>query len=50
MVQLVQRGPRGTYRQAITGGTRRYVRATDTVTVDQRPGEDPFTFPIRSAR
>jgi hypothetical protein len=50
MVQLVQPGPRGTYRQAITGGTGRYARATGTVTVDQRPGEDRFTFHIRSAR
>ena len=50
MVQLVQPGPRGTYRQAITGGTGRYARATGTVTVDQRPGGDRFTFHIRPAR
>jgi hypothetical protein len=50
MVQLVQPGPRGTYRQAITGGTGRYARATGTVTVDQRPDGDQFTFHIRPAR
>jgi hypothetical protein len=46
MVQLVQPGPSGTYRQAITGGTGRYARASGTVTVDQRPNGDRFTFHI----
>jgi hypothetical protein len=47
MVQLVQPGPTGTYRQAITGGTGRYARAGGTVTVDQRSSGDRFTFRIR---
>jgi hypothetical protein len=48
MVQLVQPGPRGTYRQAITGGTGRYAQASGAVTVDQRPSGDRFTFHIRT--
>lgn len=46
MVQLVQPGPSGVYTQAITGGTGAYARATGTVTVDQRPDGDRFTFDI----
>jgi hypothetical protein len=48
MVQLLQPGlgvPL-TYTQAITGGTGRYARATGTVTVDQQPSGDQFTFEI----
>jgi hypothetical protein len=46
MVQLLQPGPRGTYTQAITGGTGRFSGATGTVTVRQRPDGDRFTFRI----
>jgi hypothetical protein len=46
MVQLIQPGPTGVYTQAITGGTGAYARATGTVTIDQRPGGDRFTFHI----
>jgi hypothetical protein len=46
MVQLLQPGPRGVYTQAITGGTGRYARVTGTVTVDQHPNGDRFTFHI----
>jgi hypothetical protein len=46
MVQLVQPGPTGVYSQAITGGTGSYARATGTVTVNQRPSGDQFTFQI----
>jgi hypothetical protein len=49
MVQLVQPGPSGSYRQAITGGTGRYARASGTVTVDQRAGGDRFTFHIHTS-
>jgi hypothetical protein len=44
MVQLVQPGPAGTYDQAITGGTGGYAGVTGTVTVEQGPGGDRFTF------
>jgi hypothetical protein len=46
LVQLVQPGPTGIYNQAITGGTGKYARVTGTVTVDQRPSGDHFTFHI----
>jgi hypothetical protein len=46
LVQLVQPGPTGIYNQAITGGTGRFARANGTVTVDQSPGGDRFTFRI----
>jgi Allene oxide cyclase barrel like domain len=48
-VQLRQPGLGGTvtYTQAITGGTRRYAGATGTVTVDQQPSGDRFTFNIQ---
>ncbi len=48
MVQLRQPGLGGTvtYTQAITGGTRNYAGATGTVTVDQQPSGDRFTFDI----
>jgi hypothetical protein len=48
MVQLRQPGLGGTltYTQVITGGTRRYTRATGSVTVDQQPAGDHFTFHI----
>jgi hypothetical protein len=49
MVQLLQPGPGVVYDQAITGGTGRYAGARGTVTVDQRPDGDRFTFRIRSA-
>jgi hypothetical protein len=49
MVQLHQPGPGVVYEQAITGGTGRYAGARGTVTVDQRPDGDRFTFRIRSA-
>lgn len=47
MVQLVQPGPTGVYDQAITGGTGRFAGARGTVTVDQRPNGDRFTFKVR---
>jgi hypothetical protein len=47
MVQLLQPGRQGTYRQAITGGTGRYAGARGTVTVRQGDGGDRFTFRIR---
>jgi hypothetical protein len=48
MVQLRQPGLGGTvtYTQVITGGTRRFDRATGSVTVDQQPSGDRFTFNI----
>jgi hypothetical protein len=48
MVQLLQPGLGATltYTQAITGGTGRYARATGTVTVDQQPTGDQFTFQV----
>ena len=50
MVQLLQPGPTGVYDQAITGGTGRFAGARGTVTVDQRPTGDSFTFKIRVDR
>ncbi len=50
MVQLLQPGLTGTYRQAITGGTGRFAGARGTVIVAQRPGGDRFTFKIRVDR
>jgi hypothetical protein len=50
MVQLLQPGPIGIYDQAITGGTGRFAAARGTVTVDQRPDGDRFTFKIRRDR
>ena len=47
MVQLLQPGPRGTYDQAITGGTGRYGGARGTVAVRQSDAGDRFTFRIR---
>jgi hypothetical protein len=47
MVQLVQPGPTGTYRQAIVGGTGAYAGARGTVTVAQSPSGDRFTFRIK---
>jgi hypothetical protein len=47
MVQLLQPGGQGTYRQAITGGTGRYAGARGTVAVQQDDGGDRFTFRIR---
>jgi hypothetical protein len=48
MVQLVQPSLTGTltYTQAITGGTRRFARASGTVTVNQRPSGDRFLFDV----
>jgi hypothetical protein len=46
-VQLVQPGPTGVYDQAVTGGTGRYAGVRGTVTVDQQPGGDRFTFKLR---
>ena len=50
MVQLLQPGPTGVYDQAITGGTGRFRGARGTVTVDQQPTGDRFTFKIRVYR
>ncbi len=47
MVQLLLPGPDVTYDHAITGGTGRFAGARGTVTVDQRPDGDRFTFRIR---
>jgi hypothetical protein len=49
MVQLVQPGlsAHRTYDQSIVGGTRAYARASGSVSVDQRPTGDRFTFHIR---
>ncbi|MBN1528902.1 MAG: hypothetical protein JW895_07565 [Thermoleophilaceae bacterium] len=38
------------YDQAITGGTGRFAGARGTVTVDQQPTGDRFTFKIRVDR
>jgi hypothetical protein len=46
-VQLVQPGPTGVYDQAVTGGTGKYAGVRGTVTVDQHPGADRFTFKLR---
>ena len=48
MVQLIQPSLSGAlrYDQAITGGTGSYAHATGTVSVDQRPSGDHFTFHI----
>jgi hypothetical protein len=46
-VQLVQPGPTGVYEQAVSGGTGKYARVRGTVTVDQHPGVDRFTFKLR---
>jgi hypothetical protein len=52
MVQLLQPRLSGAiiYTQPITGGTGRYARATGTVTVDQQPAGDHFTFDIHRPR
>ena len=50
MVHLLQPGPTGTYRQAVTGGTGRFAGARGTVTVAQKPGGDRFTFRLRLER
>jgi len=47
MVQLLLPGPAVTYDQAITGGTGRFAGARGTVTVEQRPDGDRFTFKVR---
>jgi hypothetical protein len=36
--------------QAVTGGTERFAHSTGTVTVEQRPSGDRFTFRIRTPR
>ena len=50
MVQLLQPGPTGVYEQAISGGTGRFRGARGTVTVNQQPTGDRFTFKIRVDR
>lgn len=52
MVQLIQPGLSGTltYSQAIVGGTGLYARASGTVTVQQSPNGDRFTFHIHLRR
>jgi hypothetical protein len=48
MVQLLQPSLTVTltYRQAITGGTGRFARASGTVTVHQQPSGDHFVFHV----
>jgi len=46
LVQLLQPGPTGTYTQAITGGTGKYAGARGTVTLNQHPSGDRFSFRI----
>ena len=46
LVQLLQPGPTGTYTQAIVGGTGKFAGAQGTVTLDQSPSGDRFSFRI----